>query len=58
MPPGEVVGLAGPHLENTSELNPPGIIRLESVAGAYWRGDDKLSWRILCHGQETTPEQS
>lgn len=29
---------AGPHLENTKELNPKAIA-LESVAGAYWRGD-------------------
>ena len=30
---------AGPHLENTGELNPKAI-ELESVAGAYWRGDE------------------
>jgi threonyl-tRNA synthetase len=30
---------AGPHVENTSELNPEAI-ELESVAGAYWRGDE------------------
>jgi Threonyl-tRNA synthetase len=30
---------AGPHIENTSELNPKAI-ELESVAGAYWRGDE------------------
>jgi threonyl-tRNA synthetase len=30
---------AGPHLENTAELNPKAIA-LESVAGAYWRGDE------------------
>ncbi|MBW4686131.1 MAG: threonine--tRNA ligase [Komarekiella atlantica HA4396-MV6] len=30
---------AGPHLENTSELHPKAI-ELESVAGAYWRGDE------------------
>lgn len=29
---------AGPHVENTSELDPKAI-DLESVAGAYWRGD-------------------
>lgn len=29
---------AGPHLENTSEIDPKAI-DLESVAGAYWRGD-------------------
>ncbi|MDH6057040.1 threonine--tRNA ligase [Umezakia ovalisporum] len=30
---------AGPHVENTSELNAKAI-ELESVAGAYWRGDE------------------
>jgi threonyl-tRNA synthetase len=30
---------AGPHVENTAELNPDAI-ELESVAGAYWRGDE------------------
>ncbi|GBL11904.1 threonine-tRNA ligase [Microcystis aeruginosa Sj] len=30
---------AGPHLDNTSELNPKAI-ELETVAGAYWRGDE------------------
>jgi threonyl-tRNA synthetase len=29
---------AGPHLENTSAIDPKAIA-LESVAGAYWRGD-------------------
>lgn len=29
---------AGPHVETTAELNPKAIA-LESVAGAYWRGD-------------------
>jgi len=29
---------AGPHLDNTGELDPKAIA-LESVAGAYWRGD-------------------
>ncbi|MFB2894000.1 threonine--tRNA ligase [Aerosakkonemataceae cyanobacterium BLCC-F50] len=29
---------AGPHVENTAELN-PNAIELETVAGAYWRGD-------------------
>jgi threonyl-tRNA synthetase len=29
---------AGPHLENSSQINPKAI-ELESVAGAYWRGD-------------------
>ena len=30
---------AGPHVANTSELNPKAFA-LESVAGAYWRGDE------------------
>jgi threonyl-tRNA synthetase len=30
----------GPHLENTGEVDPQGI-KLMSVAGAYWRGDEK-----------------
>ncbi|MBD2036665.1 threonine--tRNA ligase [Leptolyngbya sp. FACHB-321] len=30
---------AGPHVESTSELNPDAF-DLESVAGAYWRGDE------------------
>lgn len=30
---------AGPHVINTSELNPKAFA-LESVAGAYWRGDE------------------
>jgi threonyl-tRNA synthetase len=30
----------GPHVANTSEIN-PNAIKLMSVAGAYWRGDEK-----------------
>ena len=30
---------AGPHVENTGDLDPKAI-ELESVAGAYWRGDE------------------
>ena len=30
----------GPHVANTSEINPQAI-KLMSVAGAYWRGDEK-----------------
>jgi threonyl-tRNA synthetase len=30
---------AGPHVANTSDLNPKAF-ELESVAGAYWRGDE------------------
>ena len=48
---------AGPHLENTSELNPKAIA-LESVAGAYWRGDETKAQlqRIYATAWET-PEQ-
>lgn len=30
----------GPHVENTSQINPDAI-KLISVAGSYWRGDEK-----------------
>jgi threonyl-tRNA synthetase len=48
---------AGPHLENTSEINPKAL-ELESVAGAYWRGDEKKAQlqRIYATAWET-PEQ-
>ncbi len=48
---------AGPHLENTSQLNPKAI-ELESVAGAYWRGDETKAQlqRIYATAWET-PEQ-
>ncbi|MEH2120277.1 threonine--tRNA ligase [Nostoc sp.] len=48
---------AGPHLENTSELNPKAV-ELESVAGAYWRGDETKAQlqRIYATAWES-PEQ-
>ncbi len=48
---------AGPHLESTEELNPKAI-EIESVAGAYWRGDETKSQlqRIYATAWET-PEQ-
>jgi threonyl-tRNA synthetase len=48
---------AGPHVENTSDLNPKAI-ELESVAGAYWRGDETKAQlqRIYATAWET-PEQ-
>ena len=48
---------AGPHLENTSELNPKAV-ELESVAGAYWRGDETKTQlqRIYATAWES-PEQ-
>jgi threonyl-tRNA synthetase len=30
----------GPHVENTEQIN-PAAIKLMSIAGAYWRGDEK-----------------
>jgi threonyl-tRNA synthetase len=48
---------AGPHVENISELNPKAI-ELESVAGAYWRGDETKAQlqRIYATAWES-PEQ-
>ncbi|BAY13316.1 threonine--tRNA ligase [Calothrix sp. NIES-2098] len=48
---------AGPHLENTSQINPKAV-ELESVAGAYWRGDETKAQlqRIYATAWET-PEQ-
>lgn len=47
----------GPHAENTGDLNPKAI-ELESVAGAYWRGDETKAQlqRIYATAWET-PEQ-
>ncbi|MDJ0715838.1 MAG: threonine--tRNA ligase [Prochloraceae cyanobacterium] len=48
---------AGPHLENTSEINPKAI-ELESVAGAYWRGDENNPQLQRIYGTAwETPEQ-
>lgn len=48
---------AGPHLENTGELNPKAIA-LESVAGAYWRGDATKQQLQRIYGTAwETPEQ-
>lgn len=48
---------AGPHLENTNELNPKAI-ELESVAGAYWRGDATKAQLQRIYGTAwETPEQ-
>jgi threonyl-tRNA synthetase len=48
---------AGPHVENTSELNPKAI-ELESVAGAYWRGDSNKAQLQRIYGTAwQTPEQ-
>ncbi len=48
---------AGPHLDNTSQLNPKAI-ELESVAGAYWRGDSNKAQLQRIYGTAwETPEQ-
>lgn len=48
---------AGPHVENTSALNPKAI-ELESVAGAYWRGDSNKAQLQRIYGTAwQTPEQ-
>lgn len=48
---------AGPHLESTGELNPKAI-ELESVAGAYWRGDETKAQLQRIYGTAwETPEQ-
>lgn len=48
---------AGPHLDNTGELNPDAIA-LESVAGAYWRGDESKAQLQRIYGTAwETPEQ-
>lgn len=48
---------AGPHVENLGELNPKAI-DLESVAGAYWRGDETKAQLQRIYGTAwETPEQ-
>jgi threonyl-tRNA synthetase len=48
---------AGPHVDNTEELNPDAI-ELESVAGAYWRGDESKAQLQRIYGTAwETPEQ-
>ena len=48
---------AGPHVENTSELNPKAF-ELESLAGAYWRGDETKAQLQRIYGTAwETPEQ-
>ena len=48
---------AGPHVENTRELNPKAF-ELESVAGAYWRGDETRAQLQRIYGTAwETPEQ-
>jgi threonyl-tRNA synthetase len=48
---------AGPHVENTAELNPDAIA-LESLAGAYWRGDETKAQLQRIYGTAwESPEQ-
>ncbi len=48
---------AGPHIETTKEINPKAI-ELETVAGAYWRGDETKAQLQRIYGTAwETPEQ-
>ena len=48
---------AGPHVANTAELDPKAF-ELESVAGAYWRGDEHNAQLQRIYGTAwETPEQ-
>ncbi|MFM7886963.1 MAG: threonine--tRNA ligase, partial [Pseudanabaena sp.] len=48
---------AGPHLESTGEIHPDAFA-LESIAGAYWRGDEKNPMLQRIYGTAwETPEQ-
>jgi threonyl-tRNA synthetase len=48
---------AGPHVESTGDLNPKAI-DLETVAGAYWRGDETKAQLQRIYGTAwETPEQ-
>jgi threonyl-tRNA synthetase len=48
---------AGPHVDSTAALNPKAI-ELESVAGAYWRGDETKAQLQRIYGTAwETPEQ-
>ncbi|MGJ3251739.1 MAG: threonine--tRNA ligase [Elainellaceae cyanobacterium] len=48
---------AGPHLENTGNINPKAF-DLETVAGAYWRGDETKAQLQRIYGTAwETPEQ-
>jgi threonyl-tRNA synthetase len=48
---------AGPHVANTGELHPKAF-SLESVAGAYWRGDENRAQLQRIYGTAwETPEQ-
>ncbi len=47
----------GPHVENTSQIN-PAAVKLMSIAGAYWRGDEKNKMLTRIYGTAWhTPEE-
>ncbi len=47
----------GPHVENTKEINPKAV-KLMSIAGAYWRGDEKNPMLQRIYGTVfETPEE-
>lgn len=46
----------GPHVENTRQINPDAV-KLMSIAGAYWRGDEKNKMLTRIYGTAwQTPE--
>ncbi|GLI63699.1 hypothetical protein VaNZ11_006748, partial [Volvox africanus] len=48
---------AGPHVARTGDINPDAV-ELESIAGAYWRGDEKNAMLTRIYGTAwETPEQ-
>ena len=48
---------AGPHVESTKQIHPKAI-DLESVAGAYWRGDETRPMLQRIYGTAwSTPEE-
>ena len=48
---------AGPHIESTKQINPKAI-ELETLAGAYWRGDETKAQLQRIYGTAwETPEQ-
>ena len=47
----------GPHVENTAQINPDAI-KLMSIAGAYWRGDEKRPMLTRIYGTAwQTPQE-
>jgi threonyl-tRNA synthetase len=47
----------GPHVENTAQINPQAI-KLMSIAGAYWRGDEKRPMLTRIYGTAwNTPQE-